>query len=246
METKVCRVCGKEKDIELFEINYKKGGLRDFGKRCLSCFSEYQKNWNLNKKHPNESDRKIQSLDGEIWVSVVGYEQRYMISNLGRLKSLPHKKMPIEVLMTACKNNHGYYYFTLSINNKRNNKFQHRLIAQHFIPNPNNKPQVLHKNDTPADNRIENLEWGTGKENIEQAVSRNRMNHGEDRALCKLKENDVLYIFNSKKNNTILGNKFNVSPTACFNIKKGRSWVSLTGKKYERTRHSKHNSSSGT
>lgn len=61
----------------------------------------------------------------------------------------------------------GYYLVTLvhPETKKRRNHFIHRLIATHFMPNPENKPQVNHKNGDKTDNRLENLEWVTGREN---------------------------------------------------------------------------------
>lgn len=63
------------------------------------------------------------------------------------------------------KHNKGYYYIELRVNKKRVLKLIHRLIAQTFIPNPENKPQVNHINGDKTDNRVENLEWCTNSEN---------------------------------------------------------------------------------
>jgi hypothetical protein len=70
--------------------------------------------------------------------------------------------------LTIGINNHGYFRVKLA-SDKRYDKLLHRLIAEAFIPNPENKPQVNHINGVKHDNRIENLEWNTAKENTQHA-----------------------------------------------------------------------------
>lgn len=97
----------------------------------------------------------------EEWKDVIGFEDKYQISNLGniRLKGNNLFKVPIMELS-------GYYYTYLDGNKI---SYIHRLVAQAFIPNPNNYPCVNHINGTKKDNKVNNLEWCTYSHNNKEA-----------------------------------------------------------------------------
>lgn len=94
----------------------------------------------------------------------LGY-QGYQISNKGRIKSI--KKH--EIIMKQRLNKGGYLKLELRKNGKTVSVLVHRLVALAFIPNPENKPQINHKNSIRTDNKIENLEWCTQSENNKYA-----------------------------------------------------------------------------
>ena len=102
----------------------------------------------------------------EIWKNIEGYPN-YQVSNMGRIKRLStgYYRRTEKILKPQLQNN-GYLHIKLSQKDKTKCILVHRLVAQVFIPNPNNLPQVNHINEDKKDNRVENLEWCTQKYNI--------------------------------------------------------------------------------
>lgn len=117
----------------------------------------------------------------EIWKDVPGYEGWYQVSNLGRIKSLSRYvdvregvKIHInERVKPHYINKKGYCQIGLCKDGIRKGFLVHRLVADAFIPNPQNKRTVNHINCDKSDNRIENLEWATYSENIRHAFLNN-------------------------------------------------------------------------
>lgn len=103
----------------------------------------------------------------EIWKDIKGYEGLYQVSNYGKIKSLSRHIIRIngnylidkDKLLKQKKNPKGYVSVSLCKKGVIKYRMIHRLVAEAFIPNPNNYPCVNHKNENKVDNRLENLEW---------------------------------------------------------------------------------------
>ncbi len=130
----------------------------------------------------------------EIWKDIPNYEGLYQISNLGRVKSLERivkynhskfsqKGMKERILSTKILN--GYLAATLYKNKKRKSFLIHRLVANAFIPNPNNYPQVNHKDENKFNNNALNLEWCTNEYNIHYGTGIQRCSIARFKPVCK-------------------------------------------------------------
>lgn len=94
----------------------------------------------------------------EVWKDIPGYNHRYQVSDKGRFASVKDGKRTIRKI---CKFSTGYSCVWID----GRVQLLHRLIAKTFIPNPENKPQVNHRNGNKTDNNVNNLEWCTRSEN---------------------------------------------------------------------------------
>lgn len=131
----------------------------------------------------------------EIWRPVVGYEGLYEVSNLGRIRSLDkiginvhrngYKLIKGKVLKcTKCVN--GYMKVNLYKKKQKKTHLIHRLVADAFIPNPNNYPVINHINEIKTDNRACNLEYCTMQYNNEYSGTTEKMINARKKAVIQL------------------------------------------------------------
>lgn len=143
-------------------------------------------------------------MENEVWKPIIGYEGLYEVSNKGRVKSLKRKvenrtNLIEEKIMKQVITTNGYYKITLS-NQKSSTKLVHRLVAEAFIPNLENKKCVNHIDCNRLNNNLENLEWATHSENNHLPFVQGRrvnnliVKHGEDNHNSKLTNQEVINI----------------------------------------------------
>lgn len=177
----------------------------------------------------------------EFWKDIKGFEGYYQVSNLGNLKGLDrHVKhnyggyaLRKSKLLKPNIQSTGYFAAHLKMTPKYSCILVHRIVAEAFIPNPENKPQVNHINAIKTDNRVENLEWCTSKENIKHShimgLQSSESRQGEKNNFAKLTEKEVLSIrdeYNSKDKITHqeIGLKYGVSGASISNIVLRKTW----------------------
>lgn len=154
--SKKCTKCGDAKALCM----YNKHG-EGFTSRCKGCLAEGRL---VNSSSNTYKD--IIDIEGEFWREIHEYNGAYMISNKGRVKSTNYNHTGKEQLLKLNKDLNGYIKVELCKNNIKKKWFVHRLVAFSFIENIYNKPFINHINGVRADNRCENLEWCTAKENM--------------------------------------------------------------------------------
>lgn len=159
----------------------------------------------------------------EIWKD---YIYNYQISNLGGFKNKVTQKIYKPRL-----NSNGRYYVCVSLGNRKKYKtiLIHRAVAETFIPNPYNKPEVNHKDGNKQNNCETNLEWCDRKYNIEHAKEHKLYKYGEENPNCKITDEDVLYIRNNFNSCDIENNALAMAKK--FNISKGHVYAILKNKR---------------
>lgn len=136
----------RNKDREYYQRNRE---------RILQQAKEYRLAHRVVKVYPD--------LEGEKWLPLIGYEDYYQASNMGRIKSLWNGRNRV---IGGCLDEDGYIKMTLTNPDRSQSTYRRaRLIALTWIPNPENKPEIDHINTVRTDDRVENLRWATSSEN---------------------------------------------------------------------------------
>lgn len=170
---------------------------------------------------------KLEKTDVFGWEAVKGFEDYYLVSPIGTVYSIRRKRLlsPFQSLKD------GYIQFEFNVNGTATKHLAHRLVAEAYIPNPNNFPCVNHKDGNKQNNEVSNLEWCTYKQNMEHASEHGLLKTiGSKNPASKLTEEDVKYIKSVYKKGDLeygssaLGRKFGVDHKAIWAIVNGVTW----------------------
>lgn len=174
----------------------------------------------------------------EIFKPIKNYESLYAVSNLGRVKSLYriiNNHIIDEKILSPRKSKDGYLSVILHKDNKPKTFKIHRLVAETFIPNPENKETVNHKDGNKLNNAVINLEWSTRSEQMYHAYQHKLKlsDVGTQNSNSNLSDDDIKYIRKIFVKNsracgaTALGKKFNVSHRTILNIVERKTYKNV-------------------
>lgn len=151
----------------------------------------------------------------EVFKEVKGYEGYYEISNLGNVRSTSYKG--IRILKPSITRN-GYLNVIFCINQVKEHKLVHRLVAEAFLDNPLNLATVNHKDENKLNNNVDNLEWSSVEDNIR---------YSNDKMLTKEKVLEIPNMIELGYSQMDIANSFNVSRRAVQFILQGKHWNNL-------------------
>ena len=140
-----------------------------------------------------DGETPMDNYEGEEWRPVNGFDGKYEVSNYGRVRSIDHEVKSLGGYRTVKgrilkqRVEHGYCRVQLSISKHEHpHKQVHRLVAEAFVPNPDNKPEVNHIDGCKTNNCVENLEWVTSSENSIHAIENGLQRPKTDEELQKM------------------------------------------------------------
>jgi hypothetical protein len=175
----------------------------------------------------------------KIWKEIEGYDGDYLLSNYGEVKSIERitnpksgrKRIVPEKILKFWRNHAGYVMVTLNKNEKRSFAV-HVLVGRHFVPNPENKPEVNHKRGNKEDNRAWMLEWNTRLENQRHSVYILGKHHAGERhynaKLTVIIVRKMRKLFaTGKYSKTEIGRMFGVKKEHAINIINNKCWKTL-------------------
>ena len=165
----------------------------------------------------------------KVWKDITGFEGLYQVNDLGLVKSLAYQGTQRDLILKLTMRKDGYQHVILSKNTNKKSFLVHRLTAIAFIPNPQNKPEINHKDFNKSNNCLNNLEWVSAKENMSHAVTGGHSPRGERHRSAKLTEAQVKRIrlmkeIDPKITHHEVADMFNISARQIGNILSRSRW----------------------
>ncbi len=216
MESRICLGCKIDKPLTEFSRH----SVGKYGRkpRCKVC---------VTNSYRNKIYKEVDSIEGEVWKDIIGWEGMYRISNFSRVYSYPIQGSRFSpILLKQIKNGFGYFVVNLYYSpQKRKQYLVHRLVGVAFVENPDNKPDINHKDGIKTNNVPDNLEWVTKKENSEHASKNGLLKYiGENHHNNKYLTSEVLFIRNCTLPAPYLAKLFDTNRCTIYSIRKRKSW----------------------
>lgn len=143
----------------------------------------------------------------EIWKPIEGTEGIYEVSNTGKVRNINYRGCGYTRYLKISTNDWGYNYVIIKRNGKRGKQMIHRLLAEIFIPNPDEKPEVNHIDGVKTNNCIDNLEWVTKSENVQHAYDTGLNENNRKRATEHMRNIQRIAVEKNKRKIVAIDNK---------------------------------------
>ena len=173
----------------------------------------------------------------EQWLPIKGYETHYEVSNYGRVRNIPRiitmccrggQYLSKQTINKPSPNNKGYRRVFFSKHNRVATKYVHRLVAEHFCPNPLNYKEVNHIDGNKENNLAVNLEWVSRRQNCVHA-RRNNLCIPTPSKLTTKEVDEIIAMRNQGYSRKLVSEKYGIDPTNVTGITKGKYWSWHTG-----------------
>ncbi len=168
----------------------------------------------------------------EIWKQVNGFETYYEVSNTGKVRSLPRirrttfgERVYGGYEVKPIFNNHGYFVVNLTADKKRSQMPVHRVVLDSFVRTKEHGEVCRHLDGNKENNNINNLVWGTQKENVNDQLIHGTQRIGELNGSSKLCESSVRYIRSTSKTTEELSIELNVSSSCIKKARRCETWA---------------------
>lgn len=172
-------------------------------------------------------------VNSEEWCDIPSYEGLYQVSDLGRVKSLPKavldpsgrvRNYGERVLKQQPVNKYGHLKVGLYKEGVRTEILVHRLVLMAFVRLPWDGEEALHGDGNPTNNMLENLKWGTSKDNSDDCRNHGKIAVGEQLPQTKLSVEEVLLIRADQRSSTLIAVDYGVSARHIRGIKSNKYW----------------------